>query len=115
MEMFKRVMAEYAKTKATDERLPCDHPDANTTFQWNGLTYCNHCCEHNLGHINFVEDLDDGFYTCTKCWTVIDYSIGHLEFHPKPGNRKRTKPEIPKIVLTNCKGEDKHITRITRK
>jgi hypothetical protein len=117
MEMFKRVMAEYAKTRMIAERSRCDHPNADTTFQWNGLTYCNHCCEHSFGHTNFAEDLDDGFYTCTKCWTVIDYSIGHPEFHPKPGNRKRkrTKPEIPKIVLTNCMGEDKHITRITRK
>jgi hypothetical protein len=110
-------MAEYAKTKMTVERSRCDHPDTLITFQWNGLTYCNHCCEHSFGGTNFVEGHDDGFYTCTKCWTVIDHSIGHLEFHPKPGNRKRkrTKPEIPKIVLTNCEGGGKHITRITRK
>jgi hypothetical protein len=103
-------MAEYEKMKMTAERSRCDHPNAYTTFQWNGLTYCNHCCEHSFGHINFVEDLDDGFYTCTKCWTTTD-SLGP---RPKPGNRKRkrTKPEIPKIVLTNCKGEDKHITKI---
>jgi hypothetical protein len=82
---------------------------------WNGLTYCNYCCEHNFGHINFTMQLmDEGPKICTKCWTVVGSNIIG-GFRPKPIKRKWNKLNIPKIVLTNCEGKDTHITRIYTK
>jgi hypothetical protein len=91
----------------------CDHSNCWTEpYMWNGLTYCNYCCKHNFGHINFTMQLmDKGPKICTKCWTVVGPDIIG-SFRLKPIKRKWNKLNIPKIVLTNCEGKDTHITRI---
>ena len=129
--MFSQAMAEMKKLRLDEEKRSgkphCDHSNAYTgTFQWNGLTYCNCCCEHNFGHINFtMHPANGGPGICTKCWTVVgpdiisDWTVEGLNinggYHPKPIKRKLSKLNTPKIVLTNCKGEDTHITRIYTK
>jgi hypothetical protein len=105
----------------------CDHSNCCTEpYMWNGLTSCNYCCKHNFGHINFtMQTMGGGPKICTKCRTVVGPDItGDWTavgpnitggFRPKPTKRKWNKPEVPKIVLTNCEGKDTHITRIYTK
>jgi hypothetical protein len=130
-EMFSQGMMEMKKLRLDEEKRSgkprCDHSNCSTEpYMWNGLTYCNRCCKHNFGHINFTMHLmDKGPKICTKCWTVVDPDIIDdwtvvdqniiCGLRPKPTKRKRNKPEIPKIVLTNCEGKDTHITRIYTK
>ena len=129
--MFSLAMVEMKKLRLDEEKRfgkpRCDHSNCWTEpYMWNGLTYCNYCCEHNFGHINFTMQLmDKGPKICTKCWTVTgpdttgDWTVVGPNitggFRPKPIKRKWNKPEIPKIVLTNCEGKDTHITRIYTK
>ena len=117
--MFSQAMAETKKLGPDEEKRSgkprCDHSNCCTEpYMWNGLTYCNRCCKHNIGHINFTMYLaDKGPKTCTKCWTVVGPGI--IGFRLKPIKRKWNKLNIPKIVLTNCEGKDTHITRIYTK
>jgi hypothetical protein len=129
--MFSLAMAEMKKLMLDEEKRfgkpRCDLSNCCTEpYMWNGLTYCHRCCEHNFGHINFTMQLTfGGLRICTKCWTLVgpnitsDWTVEGPNitggFRPKPTKRKRNKPEIPKIVLTNCEGKDTHITRIYTK
>jgi hypothetical protein len=129
--MFSLAMAEMKKLRLDEEKRfgkpRCDHSNCCTEpYMWNGLTYCNYCCKHNFGHINFtMQPMGGGPGICTKCLTVVgpnitsDWTVEGPNitggFRPKPTKRKRNKPEIPKIVLTNCEGKDTHITRIYTK
>jgi hypothetical protein len=126
-------MVEMKKSMLDEEKRSgkprCDHSNCMTEpHMWNGLTYCNNCCKHNFGHINFTMQLmGEGPKTCTKCWTVVgsditdDWDVVGQNIicgpRPKPRERKRkwNKLNIPKIVLTNCEGKDTHITRIYTK
>ena len=117
--MFSQGMAEMEKLRLDEEKRSgkprCDHSNTCTgTFQWNGLTYCDRCCKHDFGHINFAMQLmGEGPKICTKCWTVVGLNI--IGFRLKPMGRKWNKLNKPKIVLTNCEGKDTHITRIYAK
>jgi hypothetical protein len=118
--MFSQAMAEMKKLRLDEEKRSgkphCDHSNAYTgTFQWKGLTYCNCCCEHNFGHINFtMQPMDGGPKICTECFTVVGPDIIG-GYRLKPIKRKLNKLNTPKIVLTNCEGEDTRITRIYKK
>jgi hypothetical protein len=115
-------MAEMKKLRLDEKKRSgkprCDHSNAYTdTFQWNGLTYCDCCCKHNFGHINFAMQLmGEGPKICTKCWTVVGLNItGGFRLKPIKRKWKWNKLNIPKIVLTNCEGKDTRITRIYAK
>jgi hypothetical protein len=118
--MFSQGMMEMKKLRLDEEKRSgkpyCDHSNCCTEpLMWNGLTYCNRCCKHNFGHINFtMKLLDEGLRTCIKCRTVIGPDIIG-GYRLKPIKRKWNKLDIPKIVLTSCEGEDTRITRIYTK
>ena len=117
--MFSQAMAEMKKLRLDEEKRSgkpyCDHSHCCTEpFMWNGLTYCNRCCKHNFGHINFtMQPMGGGPKICIKCFTMVGPDI--VGFRLKPIKMKWNKLNIPKIVLTNCEGEDTRITRIYTK